>query len=261
MEDCKVIMLTSCKGGVGKSTVTANLAATLADMGKKTLMLDCDFGMRCLDIIAGLEDSALYDITDLISGKADFEKAVIHDERSENLFFLAAPYRYNGSITKESFKRTIDELITRFDLDYLLIDTHAGMNDGTELAATVANSALVIATHQIASIRAAEQTAIMLSEAGINDMRLIINCFDENAVKHGKLPGVIETIDRTTVRLIGIIPYSTDVIVAQRRGLLVTQFISGNLGVAFENIAKRLEGENLPLLHGFRRSDRKVVRI
>lgn len=261
MEDCKIIMLTSCKGGVGKSTVTANLAATLADMGKKTLMLDCDFGMRCLDIIAGLEDTALYDITDLISGKADFEKAVIHDERSENLYFLAAPYRYDGSVNKENFKKIIDELIKRFELDYLLIDTHAGMNDGTELAAAVANSALVIATHQIASIRAAEQTAIMLSEAGISDMRLIINCFDENSVKRGRLPGVIETIDRTTVRLIGIIPYSTDVIVAQRRGLLVTQFISGNLGIAFENIAKRLGGENLPLMHGFRRADRKVIRI
>lgn len=261
MGGCKIIMLTSCKGGVGKSTITANLAATLASIGKKTMMIDCDFGMRCLDLIAGLEDRALYDITDIISERVEMDKAVVYDGRSEFLYFVAAPYRYRGHITEKAFRRTIDALVKKYELDYLFIDTHAGMSDGTELAAAAAQTAVVVATHQIASIRAAEQTAILLAEKGVTDMRLIINCFDDVSVKHGKLPGVIETIDRTTVRLLGIIPYSTNVIIAQRKGLLVTEYESGNLGIAYDNIAARLEGETLPLLSGFRRTDRRVVRI
>ena len=260
MQDCEIILVTSCKGGVGKTTVCANLAIHLAKAGKRTLMCDLDFGMRCLDIISGLEDSVLYDVCDVVFGACDVKKAVIADPRSENLFFLAAPCRPKEKLTSDRFSETVNELIRTFELEYFIIDTHGGISDELSAAASICDTALIVSTHNAASIRAAEQTNMILCDYGISNARLIINSFDYESVRDGKLPGVIDMIDQTGVRLQGIIPYSPDTAVAQSKGLYSTQYDSGNFGTAFNNIARRIMGDSVPLLQNFKHIKRGVVR-
>ena len=259
MSDTNVIMITSCKGGVGKTTVCANLAMTLAKLGKKTLMLDCDFGMRCLDLISGLEDKCMYDLCDVIVRHVSYDKAIIRDERSENLYFLAAPYKYEGEITAEAFKKFISSVSKALELDYILIDTHGGNGPEIELGAAVCNLALIIATHQSAALRAAEQTNQRLCDLGVDKTRLIINCFDEQRVKKGELPGLIDIIDKTYVKLIGVIPTDHVFVLAQRNGMLVDSFGITNTVRAFFNTSLRLEGHSVPLMNDFKRLDRKIL--
>ncbi len=259
MSNCKVIMITSCKGGVGKTTICANLAMTLALTGKKTLMIDCDFGMRCLDLVCGLEDKVTYDITDVIVRRISYDKAIIRDERSENLYFLAAPYEYKGELTKESFGRFIESVKKALELDYILIDTHGGQGDELALAAPSSDMAIIIATHQTASIRAAEQTNVRLCELGQTESRLIINCYDQKAVKRNELPSVIDIIDSASTRLIGVIPQDPIFMMAQRNGNLVDSFQYSDIVIAFCNIAQRLKGESVPLLDGISGINRKIL--
>lgn len=123
MGNCKVIMVTSCKGGVGKSTVSANLGIRLALDGWRTLIIDCDFGVRSLDLIMGLEDEVVFDITDIILHGISPEKALIRDSRSENLFFCSAPYSYNNELEPEPFRTAVRDIGGKMNLDYIIIDT------------------------------------------------------------------------------------------------------------------------------------------
>ncbi len=259
MSKTNIVMITSCKGGVGKTTVCANLAMTLAKLGKKVLMLDCDFGMRCLDLVCGLEDKCMYDLCDVIVRHISYDKAVIRDERSENLFFLAAPYRYENDIDISSFKGFIESISSALELDYIFIDTHGGNGPEIELGAAVADLALIIATHQSAALRAAEQTNQRLCDLGVPKTKLIINCFDQQRVKKGELPGIIDIIDKTYVKLIGVIPTDHTFVLAQRNGKLIDSFGITNTVRAFFNIALRIEGNNIPLMHDFKKIDRKII--
>ncbi|MBE6574508.1 MAG: hypothetical protein E7652_09000 [Ruminococcaceae bacterium] len=259
MSECNVIMVTSCKGGVGKTTVAANLGMVLALMGKKTLLVDCDFGMRCLDLVMGLEDQCMYDLCDVIVRRVSYDKAIIRDERSQNLFFLAAPYKYEGDITQKSFEKFIKSVAPALDLEYIIIDTHGGMGDEVKLGAAVCDLALIIATHQSASLRAAEQTNSYLTELGVKKTRLIINCFEKQSVIKSELPGIIDIIDRTYVKLIGIIPSDPLFILAQRKGILIDSFRKSDTVMAFRNIALRVMGETVPLMEDFKRRNRKII--
>ena len=259
MSKTNIVMITSCKGGVGKTTVCANLAMTLAKLGKKVLMLDCDFGMRCLDLVCGLEDKCMYDLCDVIVRHISYDKAVIRDERSENLFFLAAPYRYENDITVPAFKKFIESISLALELDYIFIDTHGGNGPEIELGAAVCDLALIIATHQSAALRAAEQTNQRLCDLGVPKTKLIINCFDEQRVKRGELPGIIDIIDKTYVKLIGVIPTDHTFVLAQRNGKLIDSFGITNTVRAFFNISLRIEGMNIPLMNDFKKTDRKII--
>lgn len=261
MAHCKTIILTSFKGGVGKSTITANLAVTLARAGKRVLAVDCDFNMRCLDLIMGVENRVIYDISDIILRAVDPERAILHDSRSPNLFFLAAPYSDPGTITSEAFCRMIHDVGLSMGLDYILIDTPGDNGGPLRLAAAAADRALIIATHQPASIRAAEKTAIQLHDLGVEDRRLIINNFDFSAVKRGQRPGIIDIIDRTCVQLIGVIPFDYRMLQLQENGELIDTLRSCDTVTAFQNIAQRIMHRNiqLPLFTGFSHSDRAVA--
>lgn len=261
MAHCKTIILTSFKGGVGKSTITANLAMTLALAGKRVLAIDCDFNMRCLDLIMGMENRVIYDISDVILRSVAVERAILQDTRSPNLFFLAAPYSDPGTITADAFCRMVHKIGLSMGLDYILIDTPGDNGGPLRLAASAADRALVIATHQPASIRAAEKTAIQLHDLGVQHRRLIINNFDFSAVKRGQRPGIIDIIDRTCVQLIGVIPFDYRMMQLQENGDLVDSLHSCDTVTAFQNISKRIMHPNtqLPLFTGFRHGDRAVA--
>ena len=262
MSGCQTIMLTSFKGGVGKSTLTANLALALAQRGKKTLALDCDFNMRCLDIIMGRQDDVVYDICDYICRDVPASRVIIPDSRSENLFFCAAPYHYTDVIRPERFAEALKQIASDLSFDYILADTPGDSGSPLRLTAAVSDMALVVATHQPASIRAAEKTAISLTEMKVPDTRLIINCFDASAVRKGTLPGIIDIIDRTRVQLIGVIPLDRRMNEYQECGeLLLSGSKRSDTAQAFQNIAERIDNRyrNLPLFSHFKHSMKDVI--
>ncbi len=259
MNNCKVIMVTSCKGGVGKSTISANLGIRLALDGWRTLIIDCDFGVRSLDLIMGLEDEIVFDITDIIIRDIPPQKAIICDKRSENLFFCAAPYNYNNNLSEEPFKNAINKIGEEMELDYIIIDTPGDTGVSFRLAASAANTALVVATYQPASIRAAERTGMLLEEMGLSSKQLIINCFNWNSSEFGSAPGILDIIDKTCIKLIGIIPFEAKLSESQANGQDVFAIKHSNASVAISNIAKRLTGKNLPLFTGFKKIKRKKL--
>lgn len=252
-------MVTSCKGGVGKSTVSANLGIRLALDGFRTLIIDCDFGVRSLDLIMGLEDEVIFDITDIILRDIPAEKAVIRDNRSENLFFCSAPYSYNNELDPDAFRDAIRRIGREMALDYIIIDTPGDTGSPFRLAAAAADSAFVVSTYQPASIRAAERTGILLSEEGVASRKLIINCFDADTIEFGIQPSLLDVIDKTSIQLIGIIPYDAELSERQALGQDVFTLNRANSATAFCNIAKRVAGRNIPLFADFRKIRRRTL--
>ncbi len=248
---CKTVIITSCKGGVGKSTVTANLAFALALIGKRVLAVDCDFSNRSLDLIFGCEDSVVYDISDVISDRCDIEKAIITDSRSENLFFCAAPLETEEDFSSESFYAALEKARLRYALDFILIDTPGASGETVELVAKNADMALIVVSHQPTAARAAERTGQMLDRLGISDQRLVVNSFDSEAVINGLRSGINELIERTHTRLIGIIPHEYELSLSQEYGRLSAEVDNKSMkriAAAFDNIASRICGNNRPLL-------------
>ena len=250
-----IVLITSCKGGVGKSTVAANLSIFLASSGKRVLLIDCDLGMRCLDLILGMEDSIVYDLFDVLVRGVDAEKAVLRYGES-NLYFIPAPFRYtpHDLFTPERFKEMTDKLSEQYD--YIFIDTAADLGHSLEFAAAAAESALIIATHQPTSIRGAELTGRLIDEKyDIKTKRLIVNEFDFEAVKLGLAPSIIDVIDKTYLQLIGIIPHSKKLADAQLAGKVVytLEKTDYNSYRAYENICGRMLEKTIPLMQGFKK--------
>lgn len=249
--NCKTVIVTSCKGGVGKSTVTANLAFALARRGKRVLAVDCDFSNRSLDLIFGCEDSVLYDICDVIYDRCDIERAVIRDARTENLFFCAAPLESEEELCSEQLAAVLSEAKEKFELDFILVDTPGAVSDTVEMVSPSADMALIIVSHQPTAARAAERTGIMLDRFGVEDQRLIVNSFDADAVLNGLRTGINELIDKTHTRLVGIVPHEYELSLSQEFGRLCGEVDNKNMrriAAAFDNIAARLCGLGVPLL-------------
>lgn len=248
--NCKTIIVTSCKGGVGKSTVTANLAFALACRGKRVLAVDCDFSNRSLDLIFGCEDNVLYDICDVIYGRCDIERAVIVDERCENLFFCAAPLEAEEDFDSNQFSSVLDKAKEVFNPDFILVDTPGAVSETVEMVSPMADMALIIVSHQPTAARAAERTGMMLDRFGLEDQRLIVNAFDADAVLSGLRTGINELIDKTHTRLIGIIPHEYELSLSQEFGKLCGEVDNKEIkliAAAFDNIAARLTGADVPL--------------
>lgn len=242
----KVILFTSCKGGVGKSTVCANLAMSEALLGKRTLVIDCDFGNRCMDILLGLSDEAIYDIGDVISGRIAPERAVIADRRNKNLFFVAAPYSFDCRFTSFAFRRAVAAYRDSGNYDFIFIDTPGGVGEPLLLSASVADTAYIIVAPSRAAVRAAERTASFLFSRGISRMRLIVNKLNGKSVRRAKKE-VLSMVESASVRLIGVVPYDPEIIYAGNDGALTDELYSHNLTNAFDNIARRTAGEQIPL--------------
>jgi len=225
----------------------------LALSGCRTLLIDCDLSMRCLDLILGLESSVMYDLYDVMVRDIAFGKAIVVYEREPNLSFCAAPFKYEPSekFTPESFGKEVSEIKESAQFEYIVIDTAAGIGMSLDMAAYSADTALIVATHHPASIRGAERTGEYLN-AGNNTIlykRLIVNCFEL-----GTVPDIIEIIDHSYLQLIGVVPYSKQLAKEQYAGRLAdtlnkTDF---NTYTAFENIAERIRGGNVPLMSGFK---------
>ncbi len=237
---------------MGKSTAAANLAMALAKRDKKVLLADCDFDMRCLDLMLGVENDIMYDLYDAAKGRVSVDKVLLRDERCENLWFAAAPYKGGRDITAEEFSKVIDDALEYEPFDHIILDTPGSLGVPAVLESGKADSAIIVASHQPSSIRAAGQTGEYLQKNHICEQRLLINSFDFAAAIEGHRPGINEIIDKSFIQLCGIVPYERALMLGAEEGKLACQIKNSNTAKAFDNIAGRLCGMYVPLFHGFR---------
>ena len=242
----KVIVVTSGKGGVGKSTSTANLGTALAVLGRKVVVVDADVGLRNLDVIMGLESRVVYTSMDVLEGVCELEQALVKDRRTKDLNLLAASQKNNKTdIQPEQMKKLCLEL--KETHDYVLVDSPAGIEQGFQNAAAGADTALIVTTPEVASVRDADRIIGLLQNMNIDDMNLIINRLAPDMVKTGDMMEPTDVTDILSIDLIGVIPDDKEILVSTNRGMPSTYNHKSDAGQAYKRIAQRLEGEDVPI--------------
>lgn len=244
----EVIVITSGKGGVGKTTTTANLGTALSLAGKKTVVVDADIGLRNLDVVMGLENRIVYDIVDVVEGTCRLKQALIKDKRFENLYLLpAAQTRDKDAITPDQMKKLCDSL--RESFDYALIDCPAGIEQGFKNAIAGANRALVVTTPEISAVRDADRIIGLLEANEIHDPELIINRIRLEMVKRGDMMDMEDIIDILAIDLLGVIPDDESVIISTNKGEPAVTDSKSLAGQAYRNVCQRIMGEQVPFLN------------
>ncbi len=256
----EVLMVTSYKGGVGKSTVAVNLAVSLAKAGHKTLLVDCDFGVRCLDLMLGGSEQSLFDIYDLASGRVDASRAITEDGNCPGLFLCFAPYQYqDGSLTPLAFRDAVRGAMEKFECEFAVLDTPGAFTEPTRLAAFSADLALIVTTEQPAAIRAAERTALTVRDLGVLRRKLILNGVDLYHRQESMQDFLAELIDTTATPLLGIVPYDAYLPTAQKEAKVDALPYDRDTVRAFSNMVQRLLGSSVPLFSGFAHLNRNLV--
>ena len=243
----RVIVITSGKGGVGKTTTTANIGAALADKGHKVLLIDTDIGLRNLDVVMGLENRIVYDLIDVIEGKCRVSQALIKDKRCQNLVLLtAAQIRDKNDVNTDQMKELIFSLKESFD--YILIDCPAGIEQGFKNAIVAADEAIVVTTPEVSATRDADRIIGLLEAAGIKSPRLVVNGLRIDMVKDKNMLGVEDILDILAVKLLGVVPDDENVVISTNKGEPLVYKGDSLAAKAFKNIASRIEGIEVPLL-------------
>jgi len=241
----KTIVVTSGKGGVGKTTTVANLGTTLAKKKHSVVMVDTDIGLRNLDVVMGLENRIVYNLVDIIEGKCRKEQAMIRDRKLSNLFIIpAAQTREKSSVTPEQMKELCSNLAAEFD--YVLIDCPAGIEQGFKNAIAGADFAVVVTTPEVSAIRDADRVIGLLEAAMLKQISLIINRLNAKMVKRGDMMSTEDIISLLSVPLLGVVPESEEVVVSTNRGVPLVHDRTSKAGAAFRQIASRLNGDSLP---------------
>lgn len=238
-----VFVVTSGKGGAGKSTVTAFLGIELCKLGKKVLLIDMDEGLRSLDLMLDVSSHTLFDVSDIIKGNCNVNQAIIPVKQCANLYLLPAPVTVNSLNSPKGMRILCDKLSEYFD--FILIDSPAGVGKGFVNAISGADNALVVVNPDVVSVRDGSYVARLLREKDIKNIRLIINKIDINLVKKGVFYNIDEVIDATTLQLIAAIPYDIDLL---KRFEINTNMLYDSPALeAFSRLAKRMLNENIPL--------------
>ena len=241
----EVIVITSGKGGVGKTTTVANIGTGLAMMGKKTVVVDTDIGLRNLDVVLGLENRIVYNLVDVINGSCRLRQALIKDRRHQELYLLpSAQTKDKSAVSPEQMIKLTDEL--REDFDYVLLDCPAGIEQGFKNAIAGADKALVVTTPEVSAIRDADRIIGLLEASGIRDNQLVINRLRVDMVKKGDMMSVEDVTEILAIDLLGVIPDDESVVIATNQGEPVVGEESP-AGKGYENICRRLTGEEIPV--------------
>lgn len=240
----EVVVITSGKGGVGKTTTTANLGSSLAVEGKKVCLIDTDIGLRNLDIVMGLENRIVYDIVDVVEEKCKLRQALIKDKRFNELYLLpAAQTRDKSAVNEEQMKKLTDKL--REEFDYILIDCPAGIEQGFKNAIAGADRAIVVTTAEISAIRDADRIIGLLESSEIKNPELVINRIRTNMVREGEMMSIEDIVSILSIDLIGAVPDDEYIITQTNKGEPVIQNKKAPSGKAYMEIAKRVLGEKI----------------
>jgi septum site-determining protein MinD len=261
----KVIVITSGKGGVGKTTTTANLGTALAMMGQKVVLVDTDIGLRNLDVVMGLENRIVFDIVDVVNGHCKLKQALIRDKRFEGLSLLpAAQTKDKTSITPHQMKNLTNELRKEFNI--ILVDCPAGIEQGFKNAIAGADNAIVVATPEVSSVRDADRIIGLLEAAGLTRARLIINRLRKSMVKRGDMMDIDDIIDILSIDLLGVVPEDELIIVSTNKGEPAVLENNSRAGGAYRRIARRIMGEEVALLNpdeagNFMERFKKIIKL
>ncbi|MGE5371478.1 MAG: septum site-determining protein MinD [Solirubrobacterales bacterium] len=242
----RVIVVTSGKGGVGKTTTTANLGTALALSGKQVVMVDTDIGLRNLDVVMGLENRIVFDVVDVVGGSCKLKQALIKDKRFESLYLLpAAQTKDKTAVSPNQMKNLCAEL--KKDFDYILIDCPAGIEQGFKNAIAGADAAIVVAVPEVSSVRDADRIIGLLEAGGVRDTQLIINRIRPRMVRRGDMMDMDDMLEILSIELLGVVPEDETIIVSTNRGEPAVTDAGSKAGEAYRRIARRINGEEVPI--------------
>lgn len=242
----QILVVTSGKGGVGKTTTVANLGTALAKKGYKVVLIDADIGLRNLDVVMGLENRIVYNLVDIVEGKCRIEQAMIRDRKLKTLHIIpAAQTREKDAVTPDQMKALCEQLAA--ENDYVIIDCPAGIERGFKNAVAGAQKALVVTTPEVSAIRDADRVIGLLEAHMLKDIHLIINRLNPKMVKKGDMMSTADIVSLLSIPLIGVVHESSEVVVSTNRGVPLVHERGSRAGQAFQKIAARLNGENIPL--------------
>ncbi len=238
----QVIMIASGKGGTGKSTVASFLALELALKGHKTFLTELDLGLRSIDVISGVSDKVVYDISDVMDGTCTVDKAVINSPHSDNLFIMPAPSK-KDDVNYNNLKKILNNIYDEYE--YIIIDTPAGLGTPFSRAIECADMAIIVATADAVSVRDARIVSDEIYNKSLKNIRLIINKFDKNTFKYSGFKDMDQVVDICCAQLLGVIPYNSDIQVAAMDGKsLDKDCLSKKI---FSSIVDRLHGVHTPI--------------
>ncbi len=243
----KVITITSGKGGVGKTTATANLGVALGLSGQRVVVIDADIGLRNLDVVMGLENRIVYDIVDVTEGYCRLRQALIRDKRVSELYLMpAAQTRDKTAVSPEDMVQLCDQM--RDDFDFILVDSPAGIEQGFRNAIAPADKVLIVTTPEVSAVRDADRIIGLIEAEEKGPASLIINRLRPEMVRYGNMLTTDDVIEILAIDLIGIVPEDKAIIISINKGVPIVLDDKAPAGLAFRNIAQRLLGEEVPFL-------------
>jgi len=243
-----VITITSGKGGVGKTTTVANLAAALSMLGQRVIAVDADIGLRNLDIIMGLENQIIYDIVDVMERRCMLSQALVRDARAPALYLLpAAQTRDKSAITTEQMVRICQEL--RHLADFVLVDSPAGIEHGFQTAIAPADRILVVTTPDVSALRDADKVIYLLEREWTQQPWLILNRYNARMVQHGDMRNIDDVLDILAIDLLGVVPEDDEILLSTDRGAPVVYNRRVWARSAYMNVAQRILGRSVPLMN------------
>lgn len=244
----EVIVVTSGKGGVGKTTTTANIGTGLALAGKKVVLIDTDIGLRNLDVVMGLENRIVYDLVDVVEGFCRVKQALIKDKRYDGLYLLpAAQTRDKSAVSPQQMMKLCEEL--RDEYDYIVIDCPAGIEQGFKNAIAGADKAIVVTTPEVSAVRDADRIIGLLEANELKNPKLLVNRVRIDMVKRGDMMNIDDIIDILAIGLIGVVPDDEKIVVSTNKGEPAITDEKSAAGQAYRNIAKRIMGMEVPFLN------------
>ena len=245
----RVIVITSGKGGVGKTTTSANIGTALANSGSSVVLIDTDIGLRNLDLLLGLENRIVYTLVDVVEKRCKLKQALVKDKKNPNLCLLAAAQtRDKSSVSEEELKDICFKLKEEFD--FVLVDCPAGIEQGFQNAISGASEAIVVTTPEMSAVRDADRIIGLLeSKEEIKSYKLLLNRVRPNLIKTNDMMSVEDVVDILSCELIGIIPEDTNIISSTNKGEPIVNNIEAKAGIAYKNVARRILGESIPFMN------------
>ncbi|HHY75272.1 MAG TPA: septum site-determining protein MinD [Firmicutes bacterium] len=243
----QAIVVTSGKGGVGKTTTTANLGVALALGGSKVVVVDADIGLRNLDVVMGLENRIVYDLVDVVEGYCRLRQALIKDKRVDGLYLLpAAQTKDKNAVNPDQMRDLITAL--KEEHDYILVDCPAGIEQGFRNAISGADRAIIVTTPEVSAVRDADRITGLLEASGFEKPELIINRIKPRMVARGDMMDIPDIIDILAIDLLGVVPEDDYIVVSTNRGEPAVMSDTSRAGQAYRNIARRIKGEEVPFM-------------